>query len=158
MRTGLLSHRLIGLLLAITTFYPSWISGPCCCTQTSFAKLSSAACCSRMPTGMAAAAIKSKKACCAARAFVAKVEPSQLNAVRPISNCCCRLHLRSSAVSRLVRSVELTTSPGDFPIAEVRQAVPQLSLQSNPKWIVTGDPAEPPDPSERCALLRRWLA
>ncbi len=158
MRTGLLSSRLIGLLLAITTLYPSWISGPCCCTQTSFAKLSPAACCSRMATGMAAAAIKPKKGCCAARAVVANAEPIRPNAVRPVSNCCCRQHLKSSAVTRLVRSVELTTPPGDFPIADVRQAVPSVNPQSDPKWNVTGDPDEPPDPSERCALLRRWLA
>ncbi len=107
---------------------------------------------------MVAASIKPKKGCCAARAVVANAESDLPIAVRPVSNCRCRLHLNSAAVSSLVRTVELTTSPGDFLMADVRQAVPPVNLQSDPKWNVTGDPDEPPDPSERCALLRRWLA
>lgn len=158
MRTGLVFYRLIGLLLAITTLCPSWISGPCCCTQTSSATRSAAACCSKSFPGKPVVSAKPKRPCCAARSVVANAQSDLPIAVRPISSCRCRLHLSSAAVSSLVRPVELTTTPCDVPVAESRQGDSLVDLQSDPKWNVTGDPDEPPDPSERCALLCRWLA
>lgn len=158
MRTGLIIYRLIGLLLAITTFYPSWISGPCCCTQMSVAKRPVGTCCSQGARGPGAVSNSSKKACCAARAVARNTEPGQPTSVRPVSNCCCRLHLHTASLSGLVRSVELTIAISDVPVANVDQAAPHGHLQSNPKWNVTGDPDDPREPSERCALLCRWLS
>lgn len=157
MRTGLVFYRLIGLLLAITTFYPSWISGPCCCTQAVFAKKSAATCCLRAGRSLAATSTTQKKSCCAARGVTGNTDLGRPNSVRPVSNCCCRLHLNSASLSGLVRSVELT-AVADVPVAEVWQAIRPVALQSDPTWNLTGSPDEPLYPSERCALLCRWLA
>jgi len=158
MRTGLISHRLIGVLLAITTLCPSWISAPCCCTQKTLVKSSPAACCSQASKGMAAVSTKPKRACCAARAIVATAEPQDPVAVRPVSSCCCRLHLNAATVSNLVRPVELTISPCDVPVANSRPEILPVRPGFDLVQVSGGESDEPPDPSERCARLCRWLA
>ena len=155
MQSGLLAHRLIGLLLAVTMLCPSWLCGNCCCSRRAIAKNLAACCQSKADS---AAETTPKKSCCAKRALVVKSAASERPDCHPVSPCRCRTSVDAVFVTGSVRSTELTSQL-------VHMAVPGRiavslgsDLPSNPTSLHRNDPGDPPSPLERCAQLCRWLA
>ncbi|MBS0204076.1 MAG: hypothetical protein JSS49_14315 [Planctomycetes bacterium] len=149
MPSGLFANRLIGLLLAVTMMWPTWMWGNCCCSRQAVLQ-TARRCCSAAVARPAA-----MKPCCAARRAITKVSTGSAE-LQPVSCCRCKTRVDSIAVSNL-RGTELTTVISLLAIPDRITPVQQDRLLSV-LMVRSQTPGDPPDPQDRCARLCRWLA